>query len=213
MPEQLDVGRFAFEEKVVIGVLSGDRVRIVDEEDRLRHVLEQVATATLAAEGGRDVALSDCRFLPPIDPDARVFAVAVNYHAHGAEAGRAPPTRPITFYKAPTNFVGHGGTLDPHAELTAKFDYEGEVGVVIGRRCSRVAAADAMDYVAGVCAVNDGSARDLTSFMVGETRWVDWTAAKALDNASALGPGDQLQPCLARRPRGPHAHLPDPTQW
>ena len=44
MPEQLDVGRFAFEENVVIGVLSGDRVRIVDEEDRLRHVLEQVAT-------------------------------------------------------------------------------------------------------------------------------------------------------------------------
>lgn len=188
MSDLVDVGRFAFEGNVVIGVVSGDRVRVVDEGDRLRDVLEQVTNSTLAPDSGPVLALSDCLFLPPIDPASRVFAVAVNYHAHGAEAGRAPPTRPITFYKAPTNFVGHGGTLDPHAELTAKFDYEGEIGVVIGRRCSRVTAADAMDYVAGVCAVNDGSARDLTAFMVGETRWVDWTAAKALDNASALGP-------------------------
>jgi len=186
MTTSAEVGRFEIDSKIVIGRLENDQIHVVSEIDELRKVIagmpESLATTLWTAP------LSGARTLATLDPDARVFAIAVNYHAHGAEAARTPPPRPLAFYKAPSNFVGQGAVLDSHPELTRKFDYEGEIGLVISRPCYQVTREAALDYVAGICAVNDGSARDLTSMQAGETRWVDWTAAKALDNASAIGP-------------------------
>jgi 2-keto-4-pentenoate hydratase/2-oxohepta-3-ene-1,7-dioic acid hydratase in catechol pathway len=181
-----EIGRFVIDGQNVIGMIDGEHVRILSEDDNLREVLAELPASANVI--GRKVLLSKTKYLPALDPDARVFAVAVNYPAHGKEASVSPPPRPLLFYKAPSNFVAHGGTLDSHPELTQKFDYEGEIGVVIGKPCFKVSRENAFDYVAGICPINDGSARDLTVMHAGEIRWVDWTAAKGLESASAIGP-------------------------
>lgn len=112
----------------------------------------------------------------------------------------ATPTSPIVFQKATSSTVAHGDAirLPPHA---AQVDYEGEVGVMIGRLCRRVAAADALAHVFGVLPLNDGitcapqpllradlhrsspvSARDL------QARHQQWFLAKSADTFCPLGP-------------------------
>jgi 2-keto-4-pentenoate hydratase/2-oxohepta-3-ene-1,7-dioic acid hydratase in catechol pathway len=172
---------------------------VLSEADDLPHVLALDRHHSAI----REVPLRIARFLPPVHPSARVFAVAVNYRAHGKEANAKPPARPLVFYKAPSNFVGHGATLDPHKELTSKYDYEGEIAVVIGQRCAKATAEVALDFVAGVCPFDDGSARDLGKLEAGDGYWPDWTAAKGLDGASAAGPtiacGPQIVEALRKR--------------
>jgi len=183
--ESCRIGRFEAAGQIFIGRLAGDDIEVISEADDLPGVL---ARNGAAVDAGRRVGLASTRVLPPIHPHARVFAVAVNYRAHGAEANAKPPSRPLVFYKAPSNFVGHGGMLDPARSLTSKFDYEGEVAVVIGSRCSNATQHTALDFVAGICPFDDGSARDLNRVEAGTGYWPDWTAAKGLDSASAAGP-------------------------
>ena len=194
MQASQEVGRFGREGKILIGIRRGDQVTVVSESDNLPAVLQDISN--IAAYQGITVPLSQLRWLPPLDRHSRVFAIAVNYVAHGAEAKVSPPPRPLLFYKAPTNFVGQGGILDPNSHISHQYDYEGEVGVVIGRECRNIPVREALDVVAGICALNDGSARDLTVMQTEDKPWIDWLAAKGLDAASALGPsilcGDEI---------------------
>lgn len=66
--------------------------------------------------------------------------------------------RAIFFLKAPSAISGHNGTLDIYSEMNSKIQPEGEPAIVIGKRASKVKAADAMEYVAGLSMVNDVSA-------------------------------------------------------
>ena len=182
----LQVGRFEVDGRVEIGEVKGDRIRIIRDVDDLPSLL-----ATLDNDigyTGEEIDASEARQLAPIDPRARVFAVALNYRKHAEEAGNSLPERPLIFYKAPTCFVGQSGVLNPHQDLTKKFDYEGEVGVVIGKRCSHMPREEALSAVAGICAFMDGSARDLGRLRAGDSYMMDWMASKCLDNASTLGP-------------------------
>jgi 2-keto-4-pentenoate hydratase/2-oxohepta-3-ene-1,7-dioic acid hydratase in catechol pathway len=181
--DNIRLGRFQVRDRVVIGCVENDELSIVHDGDALPAVLASGIPASLSR-----IPLHEAVMLPPIDPSARVFAVAINYRAHGVESAAKPPERPLIFYKAPSNFVAHGGELNPNRDVTAKLDYEGEIAVVIGRQCKAVAPEDALKYVGGICAFNDGSARDLVKLSAGDSFWPDWTAAKALDGASALGP-------------------------
>lgn len=184
------LGRYTIDGRVQIGRPDGAFIDIVSEGDDLPQALAATAASAAAL---RRVPASAATLLAPLDPAARVFAVAINYPAHGAEAKFPPPVRPLIFYKAPSNFVGHGGTMDPNKALTSQFDYEGEIGVVIGRTCKNATLDDALRYVAGICPLNDGSSRDIGKVALGHTGpgamyWPDWTAGKSLDGGSALGP-------------------------
>jgi 2-keto-4-pentenoate hydratase/2-oxohepta-3-ene-1,7-dioic acid hydratase in catechol pathway len=194
------LGRYQVGDQILIGQKEGDCIKVVREQDELIPALE---AAVPASSDARSIALTDAVTLPPVDPRSRIFAIAVNYQAHGAEARAKPPERPLVFYKAPTNFVAHEGVLNPDRTLTSRYDYEGEIAVVIGKYCKSVPVEDALDYVVGVCALDDGSARDLTRLPAGQSWWPDWTAAKALDEASALGPaitcGTQIMNALRER--------------
>jgi 2-keto-4-pentenoate hydratase/2-oxohepta-3-ene-1,7-dioic acid hydratase in catechol pathway len=188
--ENFQLGRFTIDGRTVIGRPDGNAIDIVSESDDLPGALASQLSASCSI---RRVPASAALMLAPLDPRSRVFAIAVNYRAHGAEAKVAPPERPIIFYKAPSNFVGHEGTLNSNKKLTAKFDYEGEIGVVIGRACKDASIDNALSYVAGVCAFDDGSARDLGRVSLGKSEpgaatWPDWTANKGLDGGSAIGP-------------------------
>lgn len=185
-----NLGRYLFDGKIVIGRPDKDAIDIVSERDDLPRVL---ASPESAAAVIRRIPAGSARMLAPLDPRARVFAIAINYHAHGAEAKALPPSRPLMFYKAPSNFVGHGDSLNPNKQLTAKFDYEGEIAVVIGRTCKNATLENALSFVVGACAFDDGSARDISKVALGNPEtatvfWPDWTANKGLDGGSALGP-------------------------
>jgi 2-keto-4-pentenoate hydratase/2-oxohepta-3-ene-1,7-dioic acid hydratase in catechol pathway len=198
MSPNFNIGRFRYDDRTVIGRCDGETIEVVDELDNLP------AALTLDAPAGkptRQIPTAKAEMLAPLDPRSRVFAIAVNYRAHGAEAKVLPPHRPLLFYKAPSNFVAHGGTLNSNKKLTAKFDYEGEIAVVIGRTCKDATVRNALGFVAGVCALNDGSARDLNRVSLGKpvpggASWPDWTAAKALDGASAIGPTITCGPAI-----------------
>ena len=137
---------------------------------------------------GRPVAVEQVELLPPITSSARVFCVAQNYPAHAAEAGGASPPRPAIFLKPPSAFVGHAAPVVLPA-ASSFFDYEGELGVVIGSPGRGIRPEDAFDVIAGFTIGNDGSARDLQPSILADRFQVDWFAAKTFDGGSVLGPG------------------------
>lgn len=184
------MGRFVVNGQPVIGELDADGVHVRGSSDQLLACLDR------AHPNGVVHPLEDVEFAPTLDANARVLAVALNYQGHADETKNETPERPLFFYKPPSSFVGHLGTLDSHPEITDKFDYEGELGVVIGHRCTAVSTDEALDYVAGIVAVNDGSARDRLRIGGGEGTMLDWLASKSLDRSSAIGPvlavGDEV---------------------
>ena len=106
-----------------------------------------------------DFAAAD--LLAPI-PDPGEFALTgLNYRSHCEEIGHAVPTE-LPFGLIPAIAVNHpGASIVIPSEAPAHVDYEGEIGIIIGRHADNVAAADAWDYIAGLCACNDVSARDV----------------------------------------------------
>jgi len=187
------IGRFSTESGTIIGELASDTVVVLSRSDNLADHLNTAAAATVEQDR---ISIDEVSWLPPLASTGRVLAVAVNYAGHARETGATPPDRPLFFYKPATSFVGHDGTLDSHPDITQQFDYEGEVGVVIGRTCSNVSPEDALDYVAGIVALDDGSARDRQRIPAGDSQLMDWVGAKALDHSSAIGPvialGDEV---------------------
>jgi acylpyruvate hydrolase len=96
------------------------------------------------------------RLLAPVPRPGKIICVGLNYRDHAKETGQAIPTEPVLFSKFANSVVGPGAdvVVPPEAE---KVDYEAELAVVIGRRASRVAAADALGHVAGYACANDVS--------------------------------------------------------
>ncbi|MDT4814805.1 putative protein YisK [compost metagenome] len=111
--------------------------------------------------GGRpaDVALDELRYLPPVHAPQKIVCVGLNYHGHMTETGRQPVTHPTLFSRWPDSHVGHGEPLILPS-VSKKFDYEGELAIVIGRQGRHVPRSEAMAYVVGYSCYNDGSIRD-----------------------------------------------------
>jgi acylpyruvate hydrolase len=102
----------------------------------------------------------DVRLHAPIPRPGKLIGVARNYPAHARERGdAAPPEEPVLFIKASSAVIGPTDDIVVPSAITEP-DYEGELGVVIGRRAECVSAEDALSTVAGYCVANDVSARD-----------------------------------------------------
>ena len=107
-----------------------------------------------------DQRITPFRLLTPIDFRC-IYAVGLNYKAHAEESGQEPPKYPMIFMKAPTSIQNPGDPIVlPRFLRSDRVDYEGELGVVIGRPCKNVKPEDALTYVLGYTCVNDVSARD-----------------------------------------------------
>ena len=96
--------------------------------------------------------------LAPVTP-TKIIGIGSNYRDHAREMGKPVPTAPKIFLKPPSSLIGSGAAIRIPPG-TARVDHEAELGVIIGRRCSRVTAAEAMAYVCGYTVVNDVTARD-----------------------------------------------------
>jgi 2-keto-4-pentenoate hydratase/2-oxohepta-3-ene-1,7-dioic acid hydratase in catechol pathway len=111
----------------------------------------------------------------------KIIGVGRNYVEHAAELGNAVPKQPLLFLKPPSTVVGDGDAIVLPPE-SIQVEYEGEIGVVIGRALRRASEADARAAIAGITCVNDVTARDL------QRSDEQWTRAKGFDTFCPTGP-------------------------
>ena len=97
----------------------------------------------------------------------------------------AEPGEPLFFLKANNSFLGPDQTIRRPASYDGKVVYEGELGIVIGKTCSQVAEAEALDYVFGYTCINDVTAAELISK---DKTFAQWTRAKSFDTFGVFGP-------------------------
>jgi 2-keto-4-pentenoate hydratase/2-oxohepta-3-ene-1,7-dioic acid hydratase in catechol pathway len=133
-------------------------------------------------------AIDDVRLLAPVQP-RKFLAIGLNYADHIAESGMEAPEYPVFFNKQATCVVGPDD--DVHMpRVSTLLDYEGELAIVIGRRCRHVPEERAHEVVAGYTICNDVSVRDW------QIRSPTMTMGKSFDTHGPLGPwivtGDEL---------------------
>ncbi|MCH4178466.1 MAG: fumarylacetoacetate hydrolase family protein [Megasphaera sp.] len=118
--------------------------------------------------------------------EKNVFCIGKNYAEHIAEFDKTKnpdlPKYPLIFTKAPTSVIGTEDLIDPHKNVTNELDYEGELGVIIGKEGSDIPISEAMDHVYGFTIINDVTARDL------QRNHVQWFHGKSLDTFCPMGP-------------------------
>lgn len=125
--------------------------------------------------------LADVRLLAPVPRPGKFVAMALNYRDHLEETGMEAPTFPTFFTKQSTCVIGQGDAIEvPRASELV--DYEGELAVVIGKRCRHVPAADALSVVAGYTIVNDVTVRDW------QMRAPTMMIGKSFDTHGPMGP-------------------------
>jgi len=124
--------------------------------------------------------IEDYRFLPPVKP-TKIVCVGLNYVDHAEELNMEIPEEPIIFLKPPSAVIGHEDVI-VMPKISRRVDYEGEIAVVIGKKCKNVKREEAMDYVLGYTCFNDVTARDLQS------KDGQWTRAKSFDTFAPIGP-------------------------
>jgi len=156
----------------------------------------------LAQTGEGTVPLTSCRVLAPIPaPRQDVICLGMNYQKHKTEAEQfdkdaftREKARAVYFSKRANRCPGPGEPIPGHFDIVDSLDYETELAVIIGRDASRVAEADAFDYVFGYTIVNDVSARNL------QTGHKQWTFGKGLDGFTPMGPCIVTRDAFAQPP-------------
>ena len=131
-------------------------------------------------DAGSRYPLAEVRLLPPAAP-TKIVCVGRNYVEHAKELGNQPPSEPLIFLKPPSSLIASGDEII-YPAISERVDYEGELGVIIGRRARHVKAADASAYIQGFTCVNDITARDL------QRKDGQWTRGKGFDTFCAAGP-------------------------
>jgi 2-keto-4-pentenoate hydratase/2-oxohepta-3-ene-1,7-dioic acid hydratase in catechol pathway len=111
----------------------------------------------------------------------KIVGIGQNYRAHAAEMGKGLPEEPLMFLKPPSALVGNGDAIERPSGYE-RVDYEGELGVVIGKRARRISKEKALDVVMGFTCVNDVTVRDL------QKKDGQWTRAKGFDTFCPIGP-------------------------
>lgn len=112
---------------------------------------------------------------------SKILGVGTNYRAHAVEMGKPIPAEPLLFMKPPSAVIGPGEAI-VRPRGFERVDFEGELGVVIGKRARRVSVDDALAYVRGYTIVNDVTVRDL------QKRDGQFTRAKGFDTFCPCGP-------------------------
>jgi 2-keto-4-pentenoate hydratase/2-oxohepta-3-ene-1,7-dioic acid hydratase in catechol pathway len=133
---------------------------------------------------GRTLGLEDVSLTSPCVP-SRIVALWNNFHALSAKLGKPLPKHPLFLIKPSTSLAGPGDTIQRPAAYDGKIVYEGELGIVIGKRCSNVSVEEAAGYVFGYTCVNDVTAADL---LFEDANFAQWCRAKGYDTFGCIGP-------------------------
>ncbi len=176
------------------GDLGAEKPGLMDG-DTLRDLSGHVGDITGAVLGDAELERLrgiDPSSLPEVAGNQRIGAcvgdigkflcIGLNYSDHAAETGADIPEHPILFFKANSAICGpNDDVVMPRG--SEKTDWEVELGVVIGKEAKYVSKADALDYVAGYCVVNDVSERHFQANLTGQ-----WTKGKSCDTFGPTGP-------------------------
>ncbi len=178
-----------------IGPKGQEKPAVLDQNNNVRDlsgVVHDIAGEVLSDEGLAKLRAFDLTSLPKLEADARIgpcvgsigkfICIGLNYSDHAAEAGMQVPKQPIIFMKATSAVCGPNDNIEiPRG--SEKTDWEVELGIVIGKEAKYVDEADALDYVAGYCLVNDVSERAYQLERDGQ-----WTKGKSCDTFGPIGP-------------------------
>lgn len=162
---------------ICYGLLEGDRLRELKGGPFDRLSLSH-----------RTYELAKVRLLPPSCP-SKVVCVGRNYVQHVKELGNEMLNEPGIFFKPPSAVIASGDPIR-YPDYTANLHYEGEIGVVIRKRCFRIGERPVDEFILGYTCVNDVTARDV------QRKDLQWTRAKGFDTACPVGPiiTDELDP-------------------
>ena len=128
---------------------------------------------------GEEITVADAQFLASCEP-SKIVAIGKNYHAHALEMQEGEPTEPLLFLKPSTCVIADGEEI-VYPSISKRLDYEGELGVVIGKTCRNVKAENALSYVFGYTCLNDVTARDI------QKSDPQWTRGKGFDTFCPIG--------------------------
>jgi 2-keto-4-pentenoate hydratase/2-oxohepta-3-ene-1,7-dioic acid hydratase in catechol pathway len=135
------------------------------------------------------IPLDQAVLLPPVRP-SKIACMGRNYREHATELGHDIPTEPLIFFKPPSSLLAPNGIVR-RPRISQRVDYEGELGVVIGKSCYQPPPeADIRQYILGYTCVNDVTARDL------QNKEGQWARAKGFDTSCPVGPlvTDEIDP-------------------
>lgn len=162
--------RVRWEDKVCYAVLEGDHLTMVEGNP-----FGQWRKTIL------HLAVDDAKFYPPTVP-SKIVCIGRNYQDHAAELGNEVPNEPLIFLKPSSALIGHEDNI-VYPPQSRRVDYEGELGVVIGKRVAKLkSVAEAHLAIFGYTVVNDVTARDL------QKTDVQFTRAKGFDTFCPVGP-------------------------
>lgn len=155
------------------GTLDGETIAV--------HSGDMIAGATAT---GESVNLSDVTVLAPIKP-GKMVALWNNYNMMREKMNGERPEEPLWFIKTNNSITGTETAIERPASYDGKVVYEGELGIVIGKRCKNVGEAEALDYVFGYTCVNDVTAAEI---LKRDGTFDQWTRSKSFDTFGPMGP-------------------------
>lgn len=195
----MKLARFQHNDQILIGMVNGDHVipTLLDPAlpTEMPALLAQgePAQARLRelAEQHQGIALDQVQLLAPVAKPDKFIGVGLNYADHVAETGLDTPEFPTLFNKQNSCVIGPEEAIH-RPRVSDKLDYEGELAIVIGKRCRHVPYEQAHEVIAGYTIVNDVSVRDW------QIKAPTWTLGKSFDTHGPMGPwivtADELNP-------------------
>ena len=165
--------RFEQGGKTGFGTLEGDAIAV--------HTGDMFAGAK---PSGETLKLSDVQLMTPCQP-SKMVCLWNNFHQLAAKNDFTQPKEPLWFLKAPNSYWPANKPIERPATYAGKIIYEGELGVVIGKKCFNIGEAEAGDYIFGYTCVNDVTAVDL---LRKDKSFEQWARSKSFDTFGVLGP-------------------------
>ena len=168
---------------------------IIDENGKIRDlsdVIDDINGNTISPESLDKLKSLDVSSLAEVTGNPRIgpcvnevgkfLCIGLNFSDHAAETGLEPPEEPILFSKATSAIIGPNDNVEIPRTSTAT-DWEVELGIIIGKKAKYISEAEAKNYIAGYCVVNDVSERDFQIKRSGQ-----WTKGKSCDTFGPIGP-------------------------
>ncbi len=170
----MKIARFLHKGKEGFGVVEGDHIQVA------------VGTMFKAFDvTSQSYPLEDIKLLSPAHP-SKIVAIGLNYKDHAKELKSKLPDEPLLFLKPGSAVIGHLEHII-YPPMSQRVDYEGELGIVIGKVTRGVSEAEADEFIMGYTCVNDVTARDL------QRKDGQWTRAKGFDTFAPVGPWIETQ--------------------
>ncbi|MBR0840377.1 fumarylacetoacetate hydrolase family protein [Bradyrhizobium liaoningense] len=135
----------------------------------------------LSGKAKTTYAPDEIEYLPVITKPPKILCIGINYKTHAEETGKNDPAHPFVFARFANTQIGHDVPMILPPE-SVRFDYEGEIAVIIGKGGRRISKADSWSHIAGYAPYNDSSIRDW------QAHSTQWTAGKNFHATGAFGP-------------------------